>query len=114
MNIKRSSTSLNAAIFGVPKFFVPRWFNWNIFQYNNSHEFNILPSQWTYTYDNSLLEKILEKYIDLKLSPNVKLNNINTKNDNIDCKNIPRLIITAVDVLSAEPIISDGYKHRYR
>ena len=45
MNIKKSSSaSLNAAIFGVPKFFVPRWFNWNIFQYNNSHEINILPS----------------------------------------------------------------------
>ncbi|MGE5634072.1 MAG: patatin-like phospholipase family protein, partial [Deltaproteobacteria bacterium] len=72
MNFKRSSaSSLNAAIFGVPKFFVPRWFNWNIFQYNNSYDFNILPSQWTYIYDNSPLEKTLEKYIDFKkLSPN--------------------------------------------
>ena len=111
MNFKRSSSaSLNATIFGVPKFFVPRWFNWNVFQYNNSHDFNILPSQWTYIYDNTPLEKTLEKYIDFKkLSPNVKLNNINTKNDNDDSNNIPRLIITAVDVLSAEPIIFDSY-----
>ena len=89
MNIKKSSSaSLNAAIFGVPKFFVPRWFNWNTFQYNNSYEFNILPSQWTYIYDNTPLEKTLEKYIDFKkLSPNVK-----TDNNNND-KNIPRLII---------------------
>jgi NTE family protein len=111
MNFKRSSsTSLNAAIFGVPKFFIPRWYNWNLFQNNNSHDFNILPSQWTYIYDNSPLEKTLEKYIDFKkLSPNVKLNNINTKNDNDAGNNIPRLIITAVDVLSAEPIIFDSY-----
>ena len=61
MNFKKSSSaSLNAAIFGVPKFFVPRWFNWNTFQYNNSHEFNILPSQWTYIYDNTPLEKTLK------------------------------------------------------
>jgi NTE family protein len=106
MNIKKfSSASLNAAIFGVPKFFVPRWFNWNTFQYNNSYEFNILPSQWTYIYDNTPLEKTLEKYIDFKkLSPNVK-----TDNNNND-KNIPSLIITAVDVLSAKPIIFDSYK----
>lgn len=111
MNFRRSSsTSLNAAIFGVPKFFIPRWYNWNLFQYKNSHEFNILPSQWTYIYDNSPLEKTLEKYIDFKkLSPNVKLNNINTKNDKDAGNNIPRLIITAVDVLSAEPIIFDSY-----
>jgi NTE family protein len=111
MNFRRSSsTSLNAAIFGVPKFFIPRWYNWNLFQNNNSHDFNILPSQWTYIYDNSPLEKTLEKYIDFKkLSPNVKLNNINTKNDNDAGNNIPRLIITAVDVLSAEPIIFDSY-----
>ena len=65
-NIKRSSSaSLNAALFGVPKFFVPRWFNWNSFQYKNSHDSNILPSQWTYIYDNTPLEKTLEKYIDL-------------------------------------------------
>src|SRR5688572_2606365 len=32
---KSSSASLNAAIFGVPKFFVPRWFNWNTFRYNS-------------------------------------------------------------------------------
>ena len=52
MKFKRSSSaSLNAAIFGVPKFFFPRWYNWNVFQSNNLHDFNILPSQWTYIYD---------------------------------------------------------------
>ena len=29
LDLKRSSSaSLNAATFGIPKFFVPRWFNW--------------------------------------------------------------------------------------
>ena len=74
LDFKRSSSaSLNAAIFGVPKFFVPRWLNWNVSQSKNAHDSNILPSQWTYIYDNTPLEKTLEKYIDFKkLSPNVK------------------------------------------
>ena len=115
LDFKRSSSaSLNAAIFGVPKFFVPRWFNWNVFQYKNSHDSNVLPHQWTYIYDNTPLGKTLEKYIDFKkLSPNVKKvddthnNNANEDNNN---SSIPRLIITAVDVLSGQPIIFDSYK----
>jgi NTE family protein len=100
LNLKRSSSaSLNAAIFGVPKFFVPRWFNGSMF---HSNDFNILPSQWTYIYDNTPLAKTLEKYIDFKkLSPDAKQHNNNK---------IPRLIITAVDVLTAEPIIFDSNK----
>src|SRR5688500_3514993 len=76
LNLKRSSSaSLNAAIFGIPKFFVPRWFNWNMFP---SNDFNILPSQWTYLYDNTPLAKTLQKYIDFKkLSPDIKQNDIN-------------------------------------
>ena len=107
LNLKRSSSaSLNAATFGIPKFFVPRWFNWSMFP---SNDFNILPSQWTYVYDNTPLTKTLEKYIDFKkLSPDAKQNNVNNKNKNKD--NNTRLIITAVDVLTAEPIIFDSYK----
>ena len=115
MNFKNSSSaSLNAAIFGVPKFFVPRWFNWNMFQYKNSRDLITLPSQWTYIYDNTPLAKTLEKYIDLKkLSPNLKQDNTtnNTNDDNLlDNNRQPRLIITAVDVLSAQPIIFDSYR----
>jgi NTE family protein len=117
LNIKKSSSaSLNAAIFGVPKFFVPRWCDfWNMSQYKNLHELNILPSQWTYVYDNTPLAKTLEKYIDFKkLSPSLKRNNINARNDkdkNDDHgTRIPRLIITAVDVLNAEPIIFDSFR----
>ena len=115
MNFRKSSSaSLNAAIFGVPKFFVPRWFNWNMFQYKNSHDLNILPSQWTYVYDNTPLEKTLEKYIDFKkLSPNIKQDNTNNNanyDDDIHNDSSPRLIITAVDVLSGQPIIFDSYR----
>ena len=116
LNWKRSSSaSLNATIFGVPKFFIPRWFNfWNMSLYENSNDFNILPSQWTYVYDNTPLTKTLEKYIDFKkLSPVIKQNNINVKSNNYEDKdyiNTPRLIITSVDVLNAEPIIFDSYR----
>ena len=116
LDFKRSSSaSLNAAIFGVPKFFVPRWLNWNVFQSKNAHDVNILPSQWTYIYDNTPLEKTLEKYIDFKkLSPNINkgenTSNNNKANDDNNITNIPRLIITAVDVLSGQPIIFDSYK----
>ncbi len=112
INFKRSSSaSLNAAFFGVPKFFVPRWFNWNKYNYNSSNnfEYSMLPYNWTYIYDNTLLEKTLEKYIDFKkLSPDAKPNKINNNNDSSN--NTLRLIITAVDVLSAEPVIFDSYK----
>ena len=107
--LKRSSSaSLNAATFGIPKFFVPRWFNWKTLP---SNDFNFLPSQWTYIYDNTPLAKTLEKYIDFKkLSPDARQNYINNKNKNNNKDNNTRLIITAVDVLSAEPIIFDSYK----
>lgn len=114
---KSSSASLNAAIFGVPGFFVPRWANyWNLFQYENPKDLNMPASQWTYVYDNIPLAKTLEKYIDFeKLSPLVKSSNINVKNDNDEDKHpigTPRLIITSVDVLSAEPIIFDSFKRQ--
>jgi NTE family protein len=105
IEFKRSSlASLNAAFFGVPKFFVPRWFNWDRDKYNYSNDYTMLPVNWTYIYDNTLLEKTLEKYIDFKkLCPDVKSTN-NSSNKTI------QLIITAVDVLSAEPLIFDSYK----
>ena len=109
-NIKKSSAaSLNAALFGVPKFFVPRWMNWNMYMCNPSKDFPLQSSNWTYIYDNTLLEKTLDKYIDFrKLSPDTKQSNKNGQNGNNN--NNTRLIITAVDVLSAEPIIFDSYK----
>ena len=90
--------------------FVPRW-QWGnssslIGKIDDGSYFD--PKNWTYIYDNTLLEKTLEKYIDFKkLSPDTKRNNIN---NNDGSNNTIRLIISAVDVLSAEPLIFDSYK----
>lgn len=108
--LKRSpAASLNAAFYGVPDFFIPRWLNFNISNLDGSQieQYYQPPWKWTYIYDNSILSKTLEKYIDFKkLSPRSQQNNTNEGNSNIN----PRLIITAVDVLTAEPLIFDSYK----
>jgi NTE family protein len=108
--LKRSpAASLNAAFYGVPDFFVPRWLNFNISNLDSSQieQYYQPPWKWTYVYDNSVLSKTLEKYIDFKkLSPRSQQNNTNEGNSNTNT----RLIITAVDVLSAEPLIFDSYK----
>lgn len=106
-----SSASANAAIFGVPKMFVPRW--WSLQptdqgilsdgeedgpkpQYFND------PRSWTYVYDHSPLAKTLDKYVDYK-----KLNLAATKEE---LPQIRRLIITAVDVMTSRPLIFDNTK----
>jgi len=108
--LKRSpAASLNAAFYGVPDFFIPRWLNFNISNLDSSQieQYYQPPWKWTYIYDNSVLSKTLEKYIDFKkLSPRSQQNNTNESNSNGNT----RLIITAVDVLSAEPLIFDSYK----
>ena len=108
--LKRSPAgSLNATFFGVPRFFAPRWFNLDFSNLNSSQmqEYVQPPWKWTYIYDNSVLKKTLEKYIDFKkLSPKGQQNNHSNSNSNDNT----RLIITAVDVLTAEPLIFDSYK----
>ena len=108
--LKRSpAASLNAAFYGVPDFFIPRWLDFNISNLDSSQieQYYQPPWKWTYIYDNSVLSKTLEKYIDFKkLSPRSQQNNTNESNSNGNT----RLIITAVDVLSAEPLIFDSYK----
>ncbi len=110
--LKRSpAASMNAAFFGVPSFFIPRWFNFNTPNSNLSQleEYVQPPWKWTYIYDKSALRNTIEKYIDFKkLSPNAHQNDANTSNSNNNTNS--RLIITAVDVLTAEPLIFDSYK----
>ena len=110
--LKRSpAASLNAAFFGVPNFFNPRWFNFNMTNSNISQLKGYVqpPWKWTYIYDNSSLSNTLEKYIDFrKLSPKIHQNDDNTSNSNNN--NNTRLIITAVDVLTAEPLSFDSFK----
>ena len=106
-----SSASANAAIFGVPKMFVPRW--WSL----QPTDQGILsdgeedgpqppyftdPRSWTYVYDHTPLAKTLDKYVDYK-----KLNLAATKEE---LPQIRRLIITAVDVMTSRPLIFDNTK----
>ncbi|MGH9982325.1 MAG: patatin-like phospholipase family protein [Nitrososphaeraceae archaeon] len=116
---KISAASANAAVFGVPKMFIPRWGPWIAGNYLNregtSRESGggcnasrstffsypyFDPRSWTYLYDHSPLEKTLNKYIDYK-----KLNLAGTKEKSPE---VLRLIITAVDVLTARPLIFDN------
>jgi len=121
---KIPSASANAAVFGVPKMFVPRWqkellswwkkwwWPWNSNQSNldetatandlkkTSDQNYSDPRNWTYIYDHSPLGDTLNKYIDFK-----KLNLAAT---NEELPSVLRLIITAVDVLTAKPLIFDN------
>ena len=110
------SASLNAALFGVPKMFIPRWFEINNFMNGNSYFGQPqLPWNWTYIYDNSPLIKTLEKYINFeKLSP--EINSRPTSRSSSSTTNTTttttaiRLIVTAVNVLTADPLLFDSFK----
>ena len=105
---KISSASTNAAIFGVPKMFVPRWqssWNWEkntslLKEEKGLQYFD--PRSWTYIYDHSPLAKTLDKYIDYK-----KLNLAATKEE---LPEVLHLIITAVDVMTSKPLVFDNTK----
>lgn len=85
----------SSAIYGNNKIFVPRWRP--DFAFSDPQYFT--PDKWTYMYDHSPLVKTAEKYIDYnKLQPNGKSNS--------------RLIITAVNVMTAEPLIFDSAKQQ--
>ena len=113
---KISSASANAAVFGVPKMFVPRWFQWGVNSYTTekrdvlgegNYQSPFLPSSdfdarsWTYIYDHSPLARTLDKYIDYK-----KLCPDGTK----ESQKVSHLVMTGVDVLTAEPLIFDNTK----
>jgi NTE family protein len=115
---KISSASMNAALFGIPKMFIPRWYSLqpekNISLLNNNkdkreeeeedQQYNQYfdPRSWTYLYDHSPLAKTLDKYIDYK-----KINLASTKEE---LSEVARLIITAVDVMNSRPLIFDNTK----
>lgn len=99
-----SSAAANAALFGVPKMFVPRWLMWNRTPELKDKEDLFDPVSWTYLYDHSPLAKTLDKYIGYK-----KLNLAATrkKEENPD---VLHLIMTAVNVMTAKPLIFDNTK----
>jgi len=91
--IKSLISFYNSAIYGNEKVFTPRWRP----EYALTDSQYFTPSEWTYLYDHSPLVKTLEKYIDYnRLQPNGKPN--------------ARLIITAVNVLTSQPLIFDSNK----
>src|ERR687898_1146850 len=109
-----SSASTNAAMFGVPKMFIPRWLK---LQPTITTEQDILPDgqdyskqlldfadprKWTYLYDHSPLIKTLDKYIDYK--------KLNLAANNEELPEVLRLIITSVDVMTSKPLIFDNTK----
>jgi NTE family protein len=102
---KISSASANAAFFGIPKMFIPKWTWWsNRSKYSKyvikKDQQTSDPRSWTYLYDHSPLGDTLDKYIDYK-----KLNLAAIKEE---LPSVLRLIITAVDVLTAKPLIFDN------
>jgi NTE family protein len=93
--IKQIKSFYSSAIFGNDKMFKPRWKP----EYATSDPEYFTPEKWTYLYDHSPLVRTLDKYIDYeKLNPNGKPN--------------ARLIITATNVLTAQPLIFDSSKQQ--
>jgi NTE family protein len=89
------SSTFSSILYGNDKFFVPRWRA--DYALKDPQYFN--PSKWTYIYDHSPLVKTLEKYIDYnKLQP--------------DGNPHARLIMTAVNILTSEPLTFDSSRQK--
>jgi NTE family protein len=97
LKIKSILSSYGSIVNGNDKFFKPRWKA----EYALADPEFYLPSRWTHLYDHSPIANTLEKYIDYtKLKPN------DGGRSNM------RLIMTAVNVLTAEPLTFDSYKQQ--
>jgi NTE family protein len=97
IKMKQLRSFYSSAIFGIDKMFKPRWKKENALIIDPEY---FTPQKWTYMYDLAPLVKTLEKYIDYdKLKPNGNPNS-------------PRLILTAVNILTAKPLTFDSYKQQ--
>ena len=95
IRMKQLRSFYSSAFFGNDKMFKPRWRQ----EYALADPEYFTPQKWTYIYDHSPLVKTLEKYIDYdKLKPNGHPNS--------------RLILTAVNILTAEPLTFDSSKQQ--
>ena len=93
--MKQLMSFYSSAVFGNDKMFKPRWKP----EYAISDPEYFIPEKWTYLYDHSPLARTLDKYIDYeKLNPDGKPN--------------ARLIISATNVLTAEPLVFDSSKQQ--
>jgi len=93
--LKQIKSFYSSAIFGNDKMFKPRWKP----EYAISDPEYFTPQKWTYLYDHSPLARTLDRYVDYK-----KLNPDGNPN--------ARLIITATNVLTAEPLVFDSSKQQ--
>ena len=91
LSLRQALSFYSAALYGNRMMYLPRWRP----EYAIKDPNYFRPHEWTYIYDHSPLASTLEKYINYdKLRPG---GNPNT-----------RLIITAVNVLTAEPMTFDS------
>ena len=95
IKMKQLKSFYSSAVFGNEKMFQPRWSK----ESTLSDPEYFTPQKWTYMYDHSPLVKTLEKYIDYnQLKPGGNPNS--------------RLILTAVNILTAEPLTFDSFKQQ--
>ena len=95
VKLKQIRSFYSSAIFGNDKMFLPRWTQ----KSDTMDPEYFSPQTWTYMYDHLPLAKTLEKYIDYdRLKPGA----------NPDT----RLILTAVNVLNAQPLVFDSFKQQ--
>ena len=95
IKMKQFRAFLSSVIFGNEKMFRPRWRQKNAL----SDPDYFIPQNWTYIYDHTPLVKTLDDYIDYdKLRPGGHPNS--------------RLILTAVNILNAEPLTFDSSKEQ--
>jgi NTE family protein len=91
IKMKQLKSFYSSAVFGNEKMFQPRWSKGD----SLADPAHFAPQNWTYMYELSPLIKTLDKYIDYdKLKPG---GNPNT-----------RLILTAVNILTADPLTFDS------
>lgn len=94
-SLKHVLSSYSSAVYGNKIMFLPRWMP----EYAATDPQYFSPDRWTYIYDHSPLASTLEKYVDYaKLKPGGNPN--------------ARLIITAVNVLTAEPLTFDSTRQQ--
>lgn len=95
IKMKQLRAFYSSVIFGNDGMFKPRWKQENAL--TDPEYFS--PQKWTYMYDHTPLIKTLDKYIDYdKLRPNGGSKS--------------RLILTAVNILTAEPLTFDSSKQQ--
>jgi NTE family protein len=93
-SLKHALSFYSSAAYGNGVMFLPRWMP----SYAATDPQYFRPDRWTYIYDHSPLALTLEKYVDYaKLKPGGSPN--------------ARLIITAVNVLTSEPLTFDSARH---